>query len=78
MAAYNTFPIEGATTCSCEPEQRLPVTTPYTGALQALLTTLCFGAEVKTLAPIYLSSGGEREEGRHMAVCVFMATGETV
>lgn len=47
---------------SCEPEQRVPVTTHYTGALEALQTTLCFGAEVKTLALTYSSSEGERED----------------
>jgi len=57
MAAFNTLPKGGTTTCSCEHEKCVPATTHYTDALQALLTTLCIGAEVKTLAPIYLSSG---------------------
>lgn len=64
MAASNILSIGSATTCSCEPERHVPVTTHYTGALQALLTTLL---------------EQWRGEGRHMAVVfVFMDIGETV
>lgn len=34
--------------------------THYSGASQAPSTTLCFGADVNTPAPVYLSSGGEK------------------